>query len=85
MPPSLFSDAYRPVLDALMDARASAGLSQAALAQRLGKTQPFISKIESGVRRVDILEFCAIARALNIEPSDLLVRIERTLPTDIPI
>lgn len=42
-----------------------AGLSQAEVAERLGKAQSFVSKCESGERRVDfieLLDFCHVYR-----------------------
>lgn len=47
----------------LRQARVDAGLSQEAAAKRLGKPQSFISKCESGERRVDIVELAAFAKA----------------------
>ena len=44
------------IAQTLIDARKAAGLSQATLAQRMGTTQPAISKIESG-RAVPTLGF----------------------------
>lgn len=56
----------------LVSTRKSAGVTQVELAKRLGKAQPFISEIETLERRLDILEFCKIARALDQDPGELL-------------
>jgi transcriptional regulator with XRE-family HTH domain len=50
------SPRYREFLDRLRSARADAGLTQEVVAQRLGKPQSFVSKCESGERRVDVVE-----------------------------
>jgi transcriptional regulator with XRE-family HTH domain len=56
----------------LVEARKGAELSQEELARRLRRSQSFIAKIEVGERRLDVLEFIEIARALNRDPSELL-------------
>ena len=55
-----------------MEARKEAGISQQELARRLKRSQSFIAKIEVGERRIDVVEFIEIARALGREPVDLL-------------
>jgi len=58
-----------------VEARKGAELSQEELARRLRRSQSFIAKIEVGERRLDVLEFIEIARALNRDPSELLSRV----------
>jgi len=53
---SIFRAEYRKFLKRLKAARMEAGLTQVEVAQRLGKPQSFISKAESGERRVDVVE-----------------------------
>jgi transcriptional regulator with XRE-family HTH domain len=50
----------------IRDTRASAGMTQAMLAAALAKPQSYIAKIESGERRIDILEFIQICEAMNV-------------------
>jgi len=71
-PNPVFSDEYRALVSVLTRARNSAGLSQRALAGRLGRSASHIQRIECGQRRVDLLEFCLMARALQAEPTTLL-------------
>ena len=59
----------------LRDIRQRAGLSQRELARRLSKPPSFVNKIELLERRLDVLEFIAIARAMEIAPQELLSRI----------
>jgi transcriptional regulator with XRE-family HTH domain len=63
---------YRKLIDALRDARREAGFSQTAFAARLGRRQQFVSKYESGERRLDVVEFTDIATALRIDWAALL-------------
>lgn len=54
--------AYRRFLARLRSAREVAGLTQVQVAKRLSRTQAFVSKSESGDRRVDVIELKAFAR-----------------------
>jgi len=56
------SPAYRRFLVRLKKARTDAGLTQVEAARRLRKSQAFVSKSESGDRRVDVIELQAFAR-----------------------
>jgi transcriptional regulator with XRE-family HTH domain len=63
--------------------RASAGLSQRDLAQRLSVPHSWVAKVESGERRIDPVEFYWFMLACEIDPlvaSERLVRKWRTLP-----
>ena len=72
MSSSIHDDRYRALLIELRNARERQKLSQAELAQRLGRRQQFVSKYESGERRLDIIEFVDIATHLQIAWKDLL-------------
>lgn len=85
MPRSVFTGSYSVLLRALIDARKTAGISQAELAERLGKPQPFISKVERGVRRIDVVEYVAFCRAMGGDPVDMLASILQKLPKSIEI
>ena len=85
MPRSVFTDAYAAFRAALVEARKSEGVTQADLADQLGVPQQFISKCERGDRRVDLIEFVAIARALRLDPKDLFARVLKQLPRNYDI
>ena len=76
MTKSIFSDRYALFLTLIVQARKNAGLTQAQLAYRLSKPQSYISKAERGERRVDVIEFIEIAEAMEVEPGDLIRRLE---------
>lgn len=67
-----FSPAYNRLRRALSNARATANLKQADLAVRLGKPQSYVSKVELGERRLDVIEYADYAIALGIDPVRLL-------------
>lgn len=66
---SVFSKEYRLLLERLKQARTDSGLTQVQVADKLGKPQSFVSKIESGERRLDPIELHSLAR-LYKKPSD---------------
>ena len=74
-PNPVFSPEYRALVGVLTAARQEGGLSQAALALRLGRAKSHISRIEQGQRRVDSLELVRIAYALRMAPEELFTRI----------
>lgn len=52
--------------------REDAGLTQAVLAQRLGQTQSYVSKYESGEQRLDLTEIERICEAVGISLRDFV-------------
>jgi len=85
VPKSVFTEPYRQLLDLLVRTRRAAGVSQAELAQRLGRPQPFVSYFERGERRVDVIEFFAIMQALGADPVEAFSDLARTLPGYVEI
>ena len=63
----------------LKEVRNEAGLRQADLAERLGQPQSFVSKFESGERRLDILELRQVCQALGIPLHEFVRRLEERL------
>jgi transcriptional regulator with XRE-family HTH domain len=78
--PWVTSPAYAAAIRALVDVRKERDLSQRDLAERIGKPRSFISKIENRERRLDVVEFVALARALGADPAGLLTRLVEALP-----
>jgi len=61
----------------LVEAREAAGLTQVELAGRLDRPQSFVSKIERGVRKMDVIEFVEIARAIGFDPAAFLRKLDK--------
>jgi transcriptional regulator with XRE-family HTH domain len=74
---TLRSSTHRAVIAAIVELRHELGLSQREFAAKLGESNNFVWRIEAGERRVDIVEFCKIAKALGADPVELLARILR--------
>jgi transcriptional regulator with XRE-family HTH domain len=70
-----FSPRYARLKALLVAAREAAGLKQADLAKRLGKPQSYVSKIEMGERRLDVIEFTDFALAMGRDPARLLAQL----------
>ena len=58
---TLLAREYEALVERLREARAEAGLTQEAVAEVFGRPQSFLSKIESGERRIDPVELCHLA------------------------
>lgn len=71
--------AYRLLVDTLRERREALGLSQVALAKLVGWRQQKISYIETGARRMDVLEYLTLAGALGWRPMVALRRAEVAL------
>lgn len=77
------SDAYDAAIQIVIAARHSQKLSQRGLADRLGKPRSFVSKLENKERRLDIVEFVMLARALRLSPSEWMDQVSNSLPVEI--
>jgi transcriptional regulator with XRE-family HTH domain len=56
----------------LIEKREAAGLTQTELAAKLGEYQSFVARLESGQRRVDVVEFLELASILGFDPHQVL-------------
>ena len=74
---------YRLVGTRLAAARRRANLTQTEAADRLGRKQTFVSEIERGLRRVDVLEIVLISRALNTDPFQLFAEVTRSVRAEL--
>ena len=62
MPRAIYQDDHKKIVERLKQARLEAGLGQIEAAEKLGRTQSYISKIESGQRRFDVLQLKEFAK-----------------------
>lgn len=67
-----FNPTYKRLCRLLTEARKKAALQQIDLAKRLGRPQSYVSKVESGERRLDVGEFVELATAIGADPVKVL-------------
>jgi transcriptional regulator with XRE-family HTH domain len=74
---SVFTGNYKGFRLLLIEARNSAGLTQIDIARKLGRPQSFVSKYERGERRLDVIEFIEVARAIGIDPPHFIRKLQQ--------
>ena len=67
----------------LVERRKQAKLTQTQLAKKLGWEQSTISMLESGQRRVEVVEFMAMADALDFDPTEVIRQLRKTKATSL--
>jgi transcriptional regulator with XRE-family HTH domain len=71
MPKTIFTGANQIVVEVMRKARLDAGLTQAELAARVDRDQSHLSLIEGSQRRLDLVEFIRLSRAMGRDPAEL--------------
>lgn len=66
---------YKLILEELKKSRESADLTQTEVARHLGKHAPFVSKIETGERRIDIVELATLCELYGIKLTTFLKKV----------
>ena len=74
---SVHSTEHAELCAEMIAARKKAGLTQEALASRLKRPQSFVAKYEGGERRLDVIEFLTVAKAIGADPLRLIKRLIR--------
>ena len=85
MPVPLRSARHKRLAELLIRYREEAGLKQSEVGLSLGRHQPFVSNIESGQRRLDLVELLDLAEAIGFDPHELideLIQVPRDSETD---
>ena len=70
---------YRALVGILRDLRLKAGLTQAELSERLGRPQSFVSKVERGERRIDLVELRQLCQEMGANFLNVVSQWERSL------
>lgn len=77
MAKTIRSSGHLALCEALVAARTEAGLTQMELAKRLRCHQSFVARVESGERRIDVIELIVLARALDTPSEKFLAVTEQ--------
>jgi len=75
MKKSIHTKKYQHFCELLIEARESKGLTQKQVAIKLDRPQSFVSKYENGERRIDVLEFLEICKAIGVSANGIIGKI----------
>jgi transcriptional regulator with XRE-family HTH domain len=77
MSKTLRSPRHTRLLKLLLELRDSRNLTQVDIAVQLGRPQSFVSKYETGERRLDVIEYCDVVHTLGADPVEFLAELLR--------
>lgn len=66
---TLGSERHKTLVKLLIAKRERANMTQADLAEKLGEYQSFVARLESGQRRIDVIEFLRLAEVMAFDPA----------------
>ncbi|NEU97551.1 helix-turn-helix transcriptional regulator [Bradyrhizobium sp. UFLA 03-164] len=72
---TLQSGRHKALTQFLIEKRKKAGLTQAEVAKKLRRYQSFVATVESGQRKIDVIELLAFAEAIGFDPRDAIKRL----------
>ena len=81
---SQWSPGYTAVVEAVVSMREEAGLTQRELADRIGREQSFIGRIETRERRIDLVEFVWLCRCCGFDGEKQLAKVTKRILKHIP-
>jgi transcriptional regulator with XRE-family HTH domain len=76
---SIHTDEHAALIDLLRESREAAGVTQTDLSRHLGRSQSFVSDLERGQRRLDVIQLRDICAYLGIEFPKFANELERRL------
>jgi len=79
MPRTLRSPRQKALIALLIEQRKISGLTQTQLAKRLRRYQSFVATVESGQRRIDVIEFLDFADAIGFDPIDAIKKLRASV------
>ncbi|MBR0965647.1 helix-turn-helix transcriptional regulator [Bradyrhizobium diazoefficiens] len=83
MPRTLRSPRQKALIAMLIEQRKKSGLTQAQLAKRLKRYQSFVATVESGQRRIDVVEFLEFAEAIGFDPINAIKKLRAAVRSQL--
>ena len=77
MPKTLGDQRHDALIRYLIEKRSAAGLKQVELAKRMKVYQSFIARLESGQRRVDVVELVKLGEVLGFDPTEIVATLAK--------
>jgi transcriptional regulator with XRE-family HTH domain len=74
---TIYNENYKKIIDWLITKRLLTGITQEKLADVLNKPQSYVSKYENRERRLDLLEFLDICKAIDADPKEIIKLLNR--------
>ena len=84
MPASMHNPAADLLAKTVVELRKAKGMNQRELAAALGREQNYVARIETGQRRVDLIEWIQLLRALGVDPEQEIARLIRQIASLVP-
>ncbi len=75
MEKSLYTERHKRLIELLIEAREKAGMTQVEFAEAIGEYQSFVARLESGQRRVDVVELIKFSEVLGFDANTLMDKI----------
>lgn len=82
MPKTIYKPEHAVLLTLLKKHRKAAGLTQVQCSKALGRPQSFMSDVESGTRRLDIVQLRDLCKVLGIGLQDLIAEFEKSVSAE---
>ena len=79
---TLGSARHRSLIATLIAKREDAGLTQTELAAALGEYQSFVARLESGQRRIDVIELIKLSELLDFDASTVVRAVQKVEEDD---
>jgi len=77
MPKTVTSPLQKKLAAILVERRKAAGLRQVDLAEKMGVYQSWVTHMESGQRRIDVVELIELGKILEFDPVDVVRKLSR--------
>ena len=75
MDKTLVTERHQRLIALIIEAREKSGMTQTELADALGEYQSFVARLESGQRRLDVIEFIRLAEVLDFDLTEMISKV----------